>query len=267
MSLRIGPKRPMSEEQELTQAQFDKILRRLRALDATATNRASTDGEKRNALRMMQALMLRHNLSREDIVDEDNVEHVQFTRVACPVNGRRAYRWEKMLASYVAWHIFPTIQWYQGTRGHRTFFWFYGPKSDVENGIALFRELLLTIATAAQLQYGGHTRGSGASYAEGYVAGLPIAPQRTVEPDAFQQNPPQDDPQVLSAQALVHTRTLAVHDAATRWLDLECNIKLTSGGRGGRWDYDDAANNRGKQHGAQHEFDVPGALPRITHQE
>jgi len=108
----------------------------LRALDSTASNRASTEGEKRNALRMMQSLMLRHNLTRDDIVGDDNVNHVQFTRVACPVNGRRACSWEKELASYVADHIFPTIQWYRSTRGHRTFFWLYGPLADVQNGIA-----------------------------------------------------------------------------------------------------------------------------------
>lgn len=170
-----GSKRVISKAQELTQKEFDKVMKVLRALDSTASNRASTEGEKRNALRMMQSLMLRHNLTRDDIVGDDNVNHVQFTRVACPVNGRRACSWEKELASYVADHIFPTIQWYRSTRGHRTFFWFYGPLADVENGIALFRELLLTIAAAAQLQYGGHVRGSGASYAEGYVAGLPRA--------------------------------------------------------------------------------------------
>ncbi len=35
----------------------------------------------------------------------------------------------------------------------------------------LFRELIVTIAAAAQVRFGGYYRGSGASYAEGYVQG------------------------------------------------------------------------------------------------
>ncbi len=165
----IAPRRPTSNEQELTQAEFDKILHRLKALDRTATNSGSTEAEKHNALRMMQNLMLRHNLSREEIVDGDNVESVRFTRIACPVNGRRTCQLEHSLAWYISQHIFTTTQYYYSTEGHRAMFWFYGPVDDVNNAIALFRELLLTIATAAHLQFGGYARGSGASYAEGYA--------------------------------------------------------------------------------------------------
>ena len=39
-----------------TQKEFEKILNRLRALDRTANNKGSTDGEKRNAIRMIQKL-------------------------------------------------------------------------------------------------------------------------------------------------------------------------------------------------------------------
>lgn len=253
-----APKQRFSREQELTQEEFDRILQRLRALDATASNRASTEGEKRNALRMMQNLMLRHNLSRDDIVDEDNIEHVQFTRMACPVNGRRACSWEKSLAAYVCHHVFPTIQWYKSTRGHRTLIWFYGPLADVRNGIALYRELLLTIATAAHLQYGSHVQGSGASYAEGYVSGLPRSPH-----DGNEKHEP--NKQVSRERALIHTRMLTLQNAATQWLDRECNVKLVTRGGRGRWGYDQAAAFQGKLHGAKHTLNVPGAPPRITH--
>jgi hypothetical protein len=175
--------------------------------------------------------------------------------MACPLNGRRACGWEKMLATYIARYIFPTVQWYRSTRGHRTLFWFYGPWEDVQNAVALFRELLLTIATAAHLQYGSHTRGSGASYAEGYISGLP----RSTTEAAQTQNH-----QVVSQQALIHTRMIALRSAAEKWLETECNIKLTTGAAGGRYDYDGAAAHRGKLHGATHPLTVPGARPRIT---
>ncbi len=247
-----GSNRPAQPCDELTQKEFDKIMGRIRALDNTASNAASTEGEKRNALRMMQNLMLRHNLSREDITDDDNVESVRFTRTACPVNGRRACQWEKWLASYLIVEIFPTNQYYVATKGHRTYFWFYGPREDVQNCITLFRELLLTIATSARLHYGGHSRGSGASYCEGYVAGLPR-----------HQDSHATDQSVVSETALIHARTLAVHSAAREWLNIECGIQLVSGGRSGRFDHDPDAANRGKKHGARHDVRADNGRKRI----
>ena len=60
--------------------------------------------------------------------------------------------WEKSLAFYITQEVFPMVQWYSGRQRHRSFFWFYGPVNDVMNAIELFRELVTTIAAAAQLQ-------------------------------------------------------------------------------------------------------------------
>lgn len=248
------------QEQVLTQKEFDKILHRLRSLDNTANNRASTDGEKRNALRMMQNLMLRHNLSREDITERDNVDQVSFTKIACPVNGSRALAWEKALASYLTTEIFPMTWWYFSTRGHRTLFWFYGPVKDVQNCITLFRELLLTIAASAHLQYGGYTRGSGASYAEGYVRGLPKHQSGPVESDQSSEA----KAKVAEETALIQARMLAVKNAALQWLKVECGIELTTTRGTGRNQRDPVAEAKGKQHGAKHEVAAPTGPRRIT---
>lgn len=248
--------RPQSAGQELTQNEFEKILRRLRALDNTASNSASTEGEKHNALRMMQDLMLRHNLTRDDIIDDDNVESVQFTRQACPLNSQRAYNWQVMLGFYVTHEIFPMVQWFTATRGHRTLFWFYGPRSDVENCIALFRELVLTIATSATLHYGGYSRGSGASYAEGYVSGLPRGGTAGDSHSELKQ--------AVGSRGLILTRMLTLHDTARRWLAEECEIRLTSSHRNTRDLHDPAATHRGRQHGASHKLDVPGRPKRLN---
>ena len=250
----VGSFTKRDTEQVITQKEFDRILHRLRSLDNTASNHASTEGEKRNALRMMQSLMLRHNLSREDISDDDNVESVSFTRVACPVNGRRACTWEKSLAAYLTDEIFPMTQWYHGTKGHRTLFWFYGPRTDVSNCISLFKEMLLTIATSAKLQYGGFTRGSGASYAEGYVRGLP-------QHGSEQKH---DTDSIISETALIHARVLAMHSAARNWLRIECGISLVSTRGTGRHHHDPAAENRGKQHGSKHKVARQDPPKRIT---
>ena len=260
--------RGQNQEQVLTQKEFDKILHRLRSLDNTATNRASTDGEKRNALRMMQNLMLRHNLSREDITEKDNVDHVSFTKIACPVNGSRALAWEKALASYLTSEIFPMTWWYFSTKGHRTLFWFYGPFKDVQNCIALFKELLLTIAASAHLQYGGYTRGSGASYAEGYVRGLPKHQSGSGESGSGASD--QSSEAKATAQnetALIQARMLAVKNAALQWLKVECGIELTTTRGTGRNQRDPAAEAKGKQHGAKHEVAPPTGPKRITFQQ
>lgn len=250
--------RPSNDREQLTQKQFEKILRRLRALENTASDRASTDGEKRNAIAMMKNLMLSHNLSSEDLGKEESTDTMCFTRRACPLNGRRAAGWEKDLAWYLAREIFPNVQWYMATRGHRTFFWFYGPAIEVENTIELFRELVVTIASAAKIQYGSWARGSGASYAEGYVAGLP------------RENDPSNDSYESTAQddtstrlRLIQDRALTIHSAARSWLAHECQTRLSMGSAGGRYAHDASAASKGKQHGARHSISPANRQRRL----
>lgn len=247
--------RAVSDQAKLTQHEFERILKRVKALHRTASNEASTEGEVRNALRAMQALMLQHNLDRSDIVEEDNVNGMAMTRRACPLNGRRACQWESALAHYLTKFIFPTVQFYVDRRGHRTIFWFYGPVDDVAHLLGLFQEMLLTIATTAKLKYGGHSRGSGASYAEGYVAGLPR------EEGGGTEHRPHEETAPLSENALMHTRMLAVHSAALDWLAEECGIRLVrSTSYSGRYRFDSSAHREGTRDGAKHE--APQAYTR-----
>ncbi len=252
-----APKRAISQQQERTQQEFDKALRRLKALDRTANNAASTDAEKRNAVRMMQSIMLENDLTRDDILEGNNADAISFTRMSCAVNGRRAYGWEKSLASYLCEEVFPMVQWYMSPRGHRTIFIFYGPLADVQNTIALLRELLVTIAAAARLQYGSYTSGSGASFAEGWVRGMrDPEPQSTASP-TVNPSTPQDS-------ALISARILAVHDAAGEWLRQECHIRLSSSRGRGRSVHDPAAQRRGEIQGAQNKVAAPNAPKRLT---
>jgi hypothetical protein len=258
--------------EDLTQGEFEKIIHRLRAIDNTARNHAATDGERENALRMMQALLLRHNLSREDLSEDGKDESGAFTRRACPVNGSKALSWEKDLACYVTQHILPMTQFYTHRRGHRTWFYFYGPHWDVDNAIQLFRELLLTIATSARRLYKGYARGSGASYAEGYVASLPRSDQLSGggEPSKgggfsnMVAEKEMDASEHRSQMALVQHRRLIVHKQSKDWLRVECGIQLVSGYRRSRDVHDAAAENVGRIHGANHPIDLrsrPKGLP------
>lgn len=245
---------PQSEG-ELTNQQFERIVQRIKALNATATNRASTEGEIRNAMRMMQSLLLRHNLERSDIVEDDDVSQVGMTRMACPVNGRNACQWEWALASYVTMHLFPMVQFYGDSgRSHRRLFWFYGPYQDVEHTLGVFRELLITIAAQCRVGgFGSHTRGSGASYCEGFVDGLPRSWDENVTSD--------DD--AMSAHSLIRARQIAMHDSATKWLNEECGIRLSRSSGSGRSSFDKSAHRRGQADGAKHNVKV-NSRKRIT---
>jgi hypothetical protein len=258
LPIRAPGARPVSDQAKLTQHEFERILKRVKALHRTASNEASTEGEVRNALRAMQALMLQHNLDRKDIVEEDNVSGMGMTRRACPLNGRRSCQWETALAHYVTKHIFPMVQYYVDRRGHRTLYWFYGPVDDVAQTLGLFQEMLLTIATTARLKYGGYSRGSGASYAEGYVAGLPR------EEFATASHVEQSASAVMSGKALVHTRMLAIQSAASEWLDVECGIRLVrSSGYSGRYSFDWSAHREGTRDGAKHDTSHHHARKRL----
>jgi hypothetical protein len=134
-------------------------------------------------------------------------------------------------------------------------FWFYGPVDDVEQALGLFREMLMTIATAARLKYGGYSRGSGASYAEGYVLGLPKSDQVT-----------SSDSAPTGQGALIQTRMLAVHSSADEWLAEECHIRLvTHTAYSGRYRFDASAHLEGTKDGAKHEPPKRNEQKRISH--
>jgi hypothetical protein len=248
-SLEATRSKDRSDQASLTQREFEKILRRLRALDNTANNDASTEGEKRNALQMMQALLLQHNLTREDLLGEAGRPSLQLGRFSCVLNGSRACTWEHEVAQYLCEEIFPLVQYYSSRLGKRTLFHFYGPQLDCSNCLDLFRELIVTIAAAAQVRFGGFYRGSGASYAEGYVQGLPRTRSLSSTGGRKAASGPDD-----ASQSLIAARSMIVHEAARDWLYEECGIRVVSSTSYSRNELDYAARSLGKQHGATHEI-------------
>ena len=121
----------------------------------------------------MEAWMHKHKLNLDELVDDADSRAMGMPRHACPLNGTTASQWELTLARYLTEEVLPTVQYYTSRVSYRTLVWFYGPVDDVQQTLGLYQEMLLTIAAAAHVNYGSHTRGSGASYAEGYVRGLP----------------------------------------------------------------------------------------------
>jgi hypothetical protein len=119
--------------------------------------------------------------------------------------------------------------------------------------VQLFRELLLTIAYEAKRQFGGYARGSGASYCEGYVRGLPC------EDDSGVPSTPE---QILN-RALIQTRLITLQDEAREWLDRECGVALTMVSRSGRSHHDPLAAQSGFRDGKRQNIDKPGRVKRL----
>ena len=210
---------------------------------------------------MMQSLLLRHNLSREDLEGASGKSPLQLGKFTCALNGSRASNWEHSVAHYLCDEIFPLVQYFSTRKAKRTLFHFYGPHLDSSNCLELFRELIVTIAAAARLRFGGYTRGSGASYAEGYVQGLPRsrqqATQKTTGSDKTSDN----------AMTLMAARSLSVHRSARKWLFDECGIELENATTQSRTERDFAAEMLGKIHGASHDIKPSNRPLGISHKK
>ncbi len=207
-----NPEQPVpvfaSEATSEESAEMDKVLRRLRAMDRTIKDNAATQGERENAIRMMQTMMLRHKVRPEDLQEID--PGYMFTKKRILINGRHVLYWERRLATYIEEHVVPLAQHYLVAGRVRSSVVFYGPKADVEYAAELYRELLVTIATAAQLEAGGYARGRGASFAEGMVAGLPRLTEQHEE------------------GIILSPRALSIHSAAKDWLKADTGAELVS---------------------------------------
>ena len=235
---------------EITDDQYNKVLDRIRALRRTAANDASTEGEIRNAVRMAQTLMLKHNLSDADLTESEQIDATQMTRRRTWLNGRRSCQWEASLAWYITENITSTVQWYYDTHNKRTAFYFYGPRDDVDYALELFRELLVTIAASARMNHGGYARGSGASYARGYVDGLPRSNPESI--DARSRN-------------LIKTRMLAVQRKANGWLKQECGITIHSSSGSNSNSHDPDAYCSGRRDGSTQTVPGRGGVKRLTY--
>jgi hypothetical protein len=234
----------------MTHDQYQRVLSRIKALRRTASNDASTEGEIRNAVRMAQTLMLKHNLSEADLNETEQVNGTEMTRRRTWLNGKRACRWEASLAFYITRSVVPTVQWYFDTHAKRTAYYFYGPRDDVDYAIDLFQELAVTIAASAKLKHGGYARGSGASYAKGYVDGLP------------RSNPESTDER---SRNLIKTRMLAVKQQASDWLRVECGIRVQSSSGSTSAFHDPEAYSSGRRDGSTATVSGRPGTKRLTY--
>ena len=112
--------------------------------------------------------------------------------------------------------------------------------------LELYRELLIEIATLARLKYGGYAKGRGASYAEGFVAGL-----RAILHGV------NHSPAIIESSRTLRAR---IERDANGWLKAECDITLVSQSSSGRSGYDPSAAAAGRADGKARNVTRPGQL-------
>ncbi len=223
VDLRLDVQVPQRSEE------VEKVLKRLRAIDRTAQDSASTEGERHSALRAMQSIMERYSLTQADFVE--GVEPTKYTCLSCDLNSSRTCSWEASLGSYIAENVFPIGNYSAtGGAGRRAKVHFFGALQDVRDALEMYRELHATITCQAIQQFGGYAKGRGASYAEGFVAGLPT----------------------MKIPSEARSRELSLYNRElNQWLKLETGIVVVRSTWYGRQHTCDSAKNLGKEHGSK----------------
>lgn len=247
----------------------DKIKDKIKKLLNLAENDGAFDGEVDNALRFARRLMLRHNVTQEDLEEAKDAhevaadaEAVDYGRVSAFTLGPNLSQWESTLAHSIC-QLIGTVQFYResgkfarrtahgtidyskGEPSTATRLQFYGPEEEWSH----------IIVSMARMKYGGAFKGSGREYAESFAYALyqkvekirqeektAIAAGETTRCTALM---------VRNAGALM----LAKKNKASDWLAKECGIKLSKSSRSsGSTIYDGDARAAGRADGNKADF-------------
>lgn len=175
---------------------LDDIKRKIRGILAIGSDDSgATEAEAANAIAFARRLMLRHQLTEQDVAQGERTAHeiaadTEYDTVTAYTEGAKMSTWASWLTHAIN-GLVGTTQCYIGDRGvtKRTEAGtidfddngqekkacevvFYGPAEDCRDAKALFEEWSVLIAALARMKFGGALRGEGRSYAEGFATAL-----------------------------------------------------------------------------------------------
>lgn len=258
---------------------MEKIKDRIKKLLNLAEDQGAFDGEVDNALRFARRLMLRHNVTQEDLEEAKDAheaaadaEAVEYGRVEAFTLGANLSNWENTLAHSIC-KLIGTVQFYREAGKHykrtvhgtidysrgepstATRLQFYGPAEDARDAIELLEEWSHIIVSMARMKYGGAFKGSGREYAEAFSYALHDK-VRKIEREERQQL---ELPTTTRCTALMIRNAgqlmLAKKNRASDWLRQECGIRLQKGTRSsGSTIYDEGARAAGRADGDRADF-------------
>lgn len=210
---------------------LETIKNRIAKMLAIASNDASTPGEKSNAMQMASALMRRYNLERDDIEDINKNENYN----SADVNAlwARMTPWESSLAAFVSAYVVKGSWVVASKEGstHRNYgtvgqakMTFVGLGQDPDIAVATFNQLRDSLLQQCQVKYGSPVRGSGRSYAVGFVDGL----YKTARAAELED---QKNIEVKAEVSRALIRTDMLKTQAKDWYLAETDMKIKSSAR------------------------------------
>jgi len=262
-----------------------KIKDQIRKLMCLGEDTAAFEGEAENALRFARRLMLRHNVTAQDMEEARGIHEAAADADAEEYGTADAYSvganlslWESTLSWAVA-GLVGTVKHYRGGKGVRrtasgavdlasngrvrqaTNVVFYGPAADCRDAAELLAEWSHVVAAMARLRYGGVFRGPGRSYAEGFCQALFGKVQKIRrEERAMIERQEQDalaTDETRSTALMVRNATQlmkAKRAKAEQWLAEEKDIKLGSARRRTGGLHHDEAYRSGRDDGRRADF-------------
>ncbi len=217
---------------------IDTIKDKLAKLLRLGEDSAASQGEIENALRIAGAMMAKHSLTRDDIDMEasDPLAKVTYGRHWAFSKCHFATAWESYLANFVMTFM-GTVQCYISKdmvvkkngivdltrRAKATGFAFFGPDADAAAATALFEELRDAAATMALVRWGSYWKPDGATYCQGFVAGLSDANTK-VKAELMNT-----DTQTTALMVVAEQNQLALREGSTEWLVKSTGINLGKG--------------------------------------
>lgn len=218
----------------------DKIKQRLKRLFAVAENDASCDNEIEQAMRYAKALMAEHQVSRDDVFEDEETGEIDISKVSFTRRFRYSRytsicAWESWLCKFITAFV-PGTGYYisrgeirrnnggmvVGKGEKATQIVFFGPSDDIAFCCEVWDEVVFVIQTAATLRFGeALSRGDAASYAEGFASMLFLVNQK-------QDDEVKDQAKTDSKALIVVNRSVALVDGGKKWLKDEHKVNLKS---------------------------------------
>ena len=235
---------------------IDKVKDKVRKLLAVAANDAAQGNEIENALKAARTLMQAYHLEEGEIGEGETEKPLEFDKAERAFTGSRVVQWECLLANFVckfiggvSWYRHKTTQLRSGRMQQVGCAVFYGPEEEVALAVEMQEALTTTIIMLARAKYNSWARSNGATYAQGFVAGLQL--QLT---DADKESSASTTGNALVVQSAAIT--LRKRQLAAEWLSEKQGIRLRSGSRLGGSRGSGDARNSGQSDGKN--FDLSG---------
>lgn len=255
----------------------NKIREKLAKMLTLASDGNASAGEIENALTMATQMMVKYNLTRDDIdmSQADPIKNVTYaTNNAWTLSGK-VYVWELSLAHFLC-KFMGTVSHYishgrynkrpnglqefdsNGNPVATRMLTFYGAEEDCEIAVSLYHELQRAIQMAAVVRYGKWAKGDGGVYCEGFVQGLTDSNVKEI------QKLKDCDGQTHALILTSEKTQLAIRNGAESWLKESKGIKLREGQGSSGASGSGNARSEGRNDGSKYGLGKGSATKKIA---